>query len=339
MHPNGQRFSLALITLKFHKYYKRGEVEDPTRFNLAFMSVPCSKWGYDDFTAEETQSTEYMRFEEVILNTIREQVCDGDETAYTYLMNWLVHNVQCMGEKMGTMVWLVGEQGTGKGWVFWTMGQLLGKAYVRLSSLDQLTAKFNAHLVGRALVLVDEACFNGSNAQADLIKNAVTEREILMESKFKDAEVIASTFNLCTTSNHHQPVKVENQDRRHALFKTSSLTNRGPEYWVPWWEASSDPVMLRFLYRHLMNRDVWLWNPRAIPNTHLRAAAQRANRPFIAWFLEEAVVEGWALRWQLQEEESVQVLRRSLYEAYNNFLDKQRERFAMPEAERPKSQA
>ncbi len=100
-----------------------------------------------------------------------------------YLLKWLAHTVQRRGVKIGTMVWLCGPQGTGKGWLFKFMHYILGKGYVQLASLDHLTGKFNQHLMARLLVTVDEACFNGSTAQADAIKNRVTEQDMLVEGE------------------------------------------------------------------------------------------------------------------------------------------------------------
>jgi phage/plasmid-associated DNA primase len=84
---------------------------------------------------------------------------------------------------MGVMLWLSGPQGSGKGWFVRLLKPLLGKTWMMVSSLDRLLSKFNSHLVGKLLVVVDEANFNGSHQQADLLKNVITEAEMVVEGQ------------------------------------------------------------------------------------------------------------------------------------------------------------
>ncbi|KAG2484426.1 hypothetical protein HYH03_016736 [Edaphochlamys debaryana] len=254
-----------------NRFYREGESPDPETFNLA-ATPPCFKWLKTALTEAELASDDYKVFEEIILQTIKEQargwVCNNNDAQFTYLTKWAALGLQRPGKKIGTMVWLCGGQGTGKGWFWRMLGNLLGKAYAPLSSMDHLTGKFNAHLVGKLLLMIDEA-FNATSAQSDALKNRVTEADMLVESKFKDSEFLTSTFQVGASTNHSKPVRLDGDDRRHVLLKTSSQHARDTPYWEPRWAGIFNPIYLRLLFRWLINLDLDGWDPRILPDKDL----------------------------------------------------------------------
>ncbi len=115
----------------------------------------------------------------------------------------------------------------------------------------------------------------------------------LITGKFKNAEMLSSTFNLAASTNHTHPIRVEGDDRRHVMIKTSLEHAQDPEYWDERWGATKDPVVQRIFYRYLYNMDLSGFNPRTIPDSELRAQNQLASRPMLAVWLEDVLTYGW----------------------------------------------
>lgn len=170
-------------------FYKPGQPHDPNKLNLA-PAVPFMKMCSDDISEAERNSTAYQEMNDLILNTIYEQVCSRRDEEYQYVLNWLAHLVQRPGARMGVMLWLSGPQGSGKGWFASLLKPLLGKTWLMLNSMDRMTGKFNAFLIGKLLVVLDEASFNGSTAQADIMKNIITEPNLLVEGEAQYENVV-----------------------------------------------------------------------------------------------------------------------------------------------------
>jgi Family of unknown function (DUF5906) len=160
-----------------------GQSHDPDKFNLAQDTVPFMRLSRAPLTQEELVSPEYLEFEELFLGTALEQTCGGDVQAFQYLLNWSASTVQRPGERTGTMVWLTGPQGSGKGWFFSCLRPLFGPAFLVVNSMARITNQFNAPLLGKLVVVCDEA-IDESGTHADMLKNIITEPEIFIEGKY-----------------------------------------------------------------------------------------------------------------------------------------------------------
>ena len=93
---------------------------------------------------------EWPTIDAFLLNVI----CDGDESSYNYLINYIAHALQKPEEKPGVMIILLGGQGIGKG----TFGRLMQKiwtsTYLQVSNIDAITGNFNGALERSFIVFI-----------------------------------------------------------------------------------------------------------------------------------------------------------------------------------------
>lgn len=253
-----------------------------TVYNL-FRGLKCTPF---PTAALSTEETETLR---PVLDCIYIQLCNENAASYEYVMNWLAHKVQRPWKKIGVMLWFCGPQGSGKGVI---LNHLLGcglfgpNAYMQVSSMKHLTATFNQHLAGKALVMLDDAELSGRRHEAESLKALITEPTLTIEGKFKDLIVAPNCLDFLGASNNMQPVHIDSDDRRHAFVSTSARFVGNHAYWGPIAAMAKDSTIHSLLFRLLFNRGLDAFNPALIPDTQLRRDVRALCRKPAAKFLQ-----------------------------------------------------
>ena len=110
----------------------------------------------------------------LFLTHIRENLCNGDEALYKWVIGWMADAVQHLTARPGTALVLRGKQGTGKGVFARHFGALFGQHYRPISQPRHLTGHFNAHLQDCLLLFVDEGFWAGDKAGEGVLKALIT---------------------------------------------------------------------------------------------------------------------------------------------------------------------
>ncbi|HRK40228.1 MAG TPA: PriCT-2 domain-containing protein [Burkholderiaceae bacterium] len=94
-------------------------------------------------------------------NHIRDNICNGDQASFDYLIGWMAFAVQHPDQPPGVAVVLQGGRGTGKGKFASTFMALFGTHALQITQSSHLVGKFNQHLRDCVLLFVDEAVWAG----------------------------------------------------------------------------------------------------------------------------------------------------------------------------------
>ena len=106
-------------------------------------------------------------FQELFIHT-REVLCNGDEICHEYFLNKLAYFFQTLGiKKVGIADLMVSEPGAGKNIFYVHLGRyILGNQYWYITSdINKLIGRFNKCLMGKLLIIGDEAKGHGKNAE------------------------------------------------------------------------------------------------------------------------------------------------------------------------------
>jgi hypothetical protein len=150
---------------------------------------------------------------------IFENICQGDQTKFDWLMNWMALAVQQPAIVVGTAPVLKGLPGTGKGFLANAFGRIWGVHYTAVTNPSHVSGRFNAHLVGRRFVFLDEAIYGGSRKDAGTIKTQLTEPYIMLERKGVDAIRLRNRMIFMVASNEETVVPADLADRRWMIFE------------------------------------------------------------------------------------------------------------------------
>lgn len=150
----------------------------------------------------------------LFLDHLRLNVCQNDDTAYSWVLGWFAQMFQQPAHKLGTSLALRGKQGVGKSKVGEVIRRLLGPYHFTASSPHQVTGHFNAHLRSILLLQAEEAFWAGDKAAEGVLKDMITSDTLRIEFKGKDILPVRNCIRLLVTSNADWVVPADFNDRR-----------------------------------------------------------------------------------------------------------------------------
>ena len=258
------------------------------RFNTASPMRLFYKW---DEYADNEINDDTIR---VWLNFVKEQIANGDETMYEYLLNWFAHMIQKPEEKPRTALVMIGEQGNGKGTLMRSLFTILGKHLsMQTSDMDDICGHFNDEMAGKILTVVDDAGHDKNYKENEQMKGLITEPTTRLNQKYKAKTSIQSYHRVVICSNKMNIVPIEATCRRYVVMKISD-NKRDTEYWrVMNKMVALDDDYMTWVAKWLSERDISKWTPENYPKTELRAEMQiNKLHNFIhavnAWFQENS---------------------------------------------------
>ena len=160
---------------------------------------------------------------EAWLELLHRIICGGNDTLYTWMLNWFANIVREPTRKAMTAPVVIGTQGAGKSILFEYFGRILGGAFVVLSNEEQLYGRFNKHISTALLVQSEEALWGGEKKHRGIIKSLITDNWRIFEQKGLDAYKVKNYLRMALTSNYDHAAPVERDDRR---FTVLSLEGR-----------------------------------------------------------------------------------------------------------------
>lgn len=123
----------------------------------------------------EPKKGDWQLFREHILDNI----CNGNESHFRWLMKWLARTVQDPGgERPGVAVVLMGKRGTGKSIFARMLRPIFGQHFLHLANQKYLTGNFNSHLKDKLVVFCDEGFWGSNRSDEGVLKALITDDKI-----------------------------------------------------------------------------------------------------------------------------------------------------------------
>ena len=152
------------------------------------------------------------------LEHIRENIANGDVSAYEYIIAWMADVVQNPDNLVGTALVLRGQMGVGKGVFANQFGALFGKHYMSLNQSNQLVGRFNGHFKNAVLLHADEAFWGGDKQAEGTLKSLVTEPYITIEEKGINAFTMKNYLHMIFSTNNDWAVPAGTRERRFCVL-------------------------------------------------------------------------------------------------------------------------
>jgi len=193
--------------------------------------------------------------------------CRDNIEHYNYLMAWLADIIQDPAKKKGTALVVKGLKGAGKSIIVEELlNKIFGYLYIVVSQSEQVVGKFNLHLHGKLLLVLEEAVWAGDKSAEGTLKSMITANDFVLEGKGTNAEKSESFFRMIFLSNEKQAVPASKDERRYFALEVSAeyLDN------IPYFKALEYEIhnggAEAFMY-HLQNLDISNINLRVAPRT------------------------------------------------------------------------
>lgn len=135
-----------------------------------------------------------------------------------WFLDWLAYKVQQPAGKLATAVVLTGASGIGKSFIGETYGKGFAPAYAEISN-DDLHSQFNFDwLADKLFILGNEISAPDRRADADRIKNLITQEFNHINDKYGAKFSQRSYASYLLTSNYKDPLMIRADERRFQMF-------------------------------------------------------------------------------------------------------------------------
>lgn len=166
----------------------------------------------------------------LFLNHIKEVICNGNKQYFNWLLDWCADSVQYPDNPKGTAIVMRGPEGSGKGTLANTMGELFGSHYRHLIDDSHLTSNFNAHMIDAIFVFADEITWGGNKRTSGKLKGMVTEKWLVGERKGVDAVGYKNMIHMMIASNSSWVIPAGMSSRRWFVLDISDKHVRDKPY-------------------------------------------------------------------------------------------------------------
>lgn len=197
---------------------------------------------------------------------IRDNIAQGDEHMYRYLIGYMADAVQNPGRLPGVAVVMRGEEGVGKGVFATEFGRLFGQHFIPVSSSRHLVGTFNAHMKDALLVFADEAFWAGDKSSQGVLNAMITEPTRVIEFKGKDPIHVRNYTRLLIASNHEWVVPANLTARRFCVIDVGNQRMQDAAYFSAIRQQMNRGGSEALLH-YLMQYDLSAWTPGAFPRT------------------------------------------------------------------------
>lgn len=294
-----------------HNYYNtwKGFATEPLEYALA---GELARKGFD-------------RFMEHAL----ENVCQGDQGLFDWLMGYFAHLIQLPSERPLTTLVFRGKKGTGKNALIDRIGKLLGREhYLVAHNKRYLTSNFNGHMEACLCLVLDEAFWSGEKEAEGVLKGLTTASEILIERKGHEPFMSDNLARLIVIGNETWLVPASDDERRYAVFDMGVGRMQDNEYFEEmriWMDDHGGGAVLLDYLLHRERADT----SRAPATQGLYDQKVASQEPFADWWLdclEEGRIIGsdFGVDWQQD------VPKDSVREAFNRHVKERNLRLRLP---------
>ena len=176
-----------------------------------------------------------------------------------YVFKWLANIVQRPGYKSGVALVVVGGQGTGKSTIFEEiMRSIIGQRYFGQTNNPEndLFSRFGYLRNSKVLVVIDDFNVGSIKMNADPFKSYITGGTVPYECKGKMTIELLNCANYVLTTNKHDPVKLDDDDRRYAVIEASKEFKGNHEYFNDFYNYLADSGNIRAIYEFLKAVDI-----------------------------------------------------------------------------------
>lgn len=217
---------------------------------------------------------------------IHEVLCDGNDKATEYVLNWAADMVQRPGQTAEVAICFQGEKGTGKGTFGRALSNLAGQHGLHITSPEHLTGRFNAHLRDVVCLFADEAVSPYDQAANSRLKGLITEPTIPIEGKGQDIVRAKNLVHVMMASNEDWFVPMGLADERRFFVSKVSKRRQGDKKFFSKLNKQLENGGLAAMLWDLLHRDLSGWRPRDdIPTTEAAIEQKvRSLAPAAQWW-------------------------------------------------------
>ncbi len=229
---------------------------------------------------------------DVYLDHLRQNICAGVDEHSEWLLNWMARAVQQPGKQAESAVALKGPRGVGKSKFADTLGRLIHNHYHHVSSVGQLTGRFNSALHRCVILFADEVDWQGQGRDGEAkLKMLITEPTLMIELKGKDVFEASNCVHLIMATNAEWVAPVGPHERRFFVLRVEEGKRKDTRYFAEMQRELDGGGYEKLLWL-LLQRDLKGWDHRTVPQTQEQNRQQQFTMaPCEEWW-QQCLLQG-----------------------------------------------
>lgn len=232
----------------------------------------CPKYCYNlwkKFDVELITDYNYVEDDlEFLLNHIK-ILCGNNQEVYDFVIKYIAHLFYKPAEKIGKMILFCSKEGTGKSMFYNLLKSMIGTRFYSIGDVKKnLLGNFNSALLNSYVINLEEVDYFSSKDGSDILKNLITETDLEVNQKGKDAKIIKSVHRFIGNTNHVvMPLKISANDRRYCIIRSSDEKKGDSDYFKKLNQIVSNKDLQATFYKYLSNIDISDFISCKIPQT------------------------------------------------------------------------
>ena len=228
---------------------------------------------------------------DMFLEHARENVCQGNEDHFRWLMGWFAHLIQRPWEKPLVALVMKGMKGTGKNALVERVGHLLGRHALVADDPRYFLSNFNGHLEANLLLVLDEAVWSGDKKAEGRLKGLITGTKHIIEKKNLEAFTVDNLTRVVMLSNEKWVCPASQDERRFAVFEVGNGRRQDREFFREMREGMEQGGYSHLL-RYLLDFDLASIDVNQAPMTEGLLNQKRESLRGPERFLADAIEAG-----------------------------------------------
>lgn len=243
------------------------------------------------FAVEPTEKEGSCASLEAFLEHAKENVCQGDESLFRWLIGYFAHLVQRPYEKPLVALVFRGSKGVGKNALVERISYLLGNHALVADDRRYLTSNFNGHLENNLMLVLDEAFWSGDKEAEGRLKGLITGTHHNIEHKGKEPYKVDNCTRVVIVGNEGWLVPASEDERRYCVFDVGDGRKRDNAFFEKM-RRGMEGGGYAHLLRYLLNYDISELDFTAAPNTKGLLAQKIQSLGLVhSWWLETLLDE------------------------------------------------
>lgn len=219
----------------------------------------------------------------------------GPANLGTTVVQWFAHIFQDPTTKPWALIFR-SEEGLGKGLWQTFFEQVLTKAYTCVfKSWDEITADFNGKMDGKLLFTLNEATNYPTNAQKEILKTLIKDKDLEINKKFVNQYSIHNYARVWATTQNPQPAVIPHDCRRYCPIECDNSKRGNEEYFKYLIETVDDEQVQHDMFDYMTNLSLVGFNSEKPPMTNwkkeLIGRCSSASVAFLKNYIEKMIFD------------------------------------------------
>jgi hypothetical protein len=241
-------------------------------------------------------------------------LCNNNEYTSNYMESWIAQMVQYPAIKSNCPT-IISKQGAGKGTLLKLISAMIGddKYFETTTPSRDVWGDFNGRMANTFLVNLDELSRKESVECEGKIKGLITNPKMTINEKGVKQYGIISYHRFIGTTNHEDPLKIENDDRRNWIVRASDELIGNTEYFNKINEYLKDINVIKTCFEYFKSiPDMQNFNKLKMPISEYQQDMKDANI---------SPIENWIKSFTLEHyyEDNVELIGKKQFDLFNEW--------------------